>query len=99
MNKKSVADTLGPWVDPDWDSGLVQRCRESWNVPIRELINEMLATFLRQDIATDLILEESILRLDAGYDDDSEMFDGELAEKVLEAQERRRKRIDLARGE
>jgi hypothetical protein len=53
----------------------------------------MLATFLRQDIATDWILEEAQRRLNAGFDDDSEMYEGELAEKVQEARERRTRRV------
>ena len=91
MNTKRVADIDGPWVEPDWDSGLIDRLRRSWNIPICELSNEMLATFLRQDIATDWILEEAIKRLNAGFDDDSEMYEGELAEKVQQTRERRAK--------
>ena len=96
MNNKNtncVADIVGPWVDSDWDSGLVERCLESWNVPICELSNEMLATFLRQEIATDWILEETIKRLDVGFDDESEMYEGELAEKAQEARERQTRRL------
>jgi hypothetical protein len=47
----------------------------------------MLATFLRQRIATDAILEEATKRLTAGIEDDSEMYEGELALAVKEARE------------
>jgi CDI immunity proteins len=93
MNTRSVADIVGPWAESDWQSGLTERCQESWNVPIRELSNATLATFLRQDIATDWILEEAISRLNSGFDDDSEKYEGELAEKVQEARERRIRRL------
>ena len=92
MNRRSVADIEGPWVDPDWDSGLINRCRRSWSTPIDELSNEMLGTFLRQDIATNAILEEAQKRLDLGFNDDTEWFEGQLAEAVRETRERLNKR-------
>lgn len=92
MNLPSVADIVGPWIDPDWDSGLIERCRQSWSTPISELSNEMLATFLRQQIAVDVILEEATKRLTASFDDDSELSEGELAAAVAEARERRARR-------
>lgn len=82
MKSQSVAEILGPWVDSDWDSGLVERIRQAWNIPINELSNEMLATFLRQKIAEGTILQEARKRLAAGFDDDSELYEGELAETV-----------------
>jgi hypothetical protein len=88
MNFQSVADIAGPWNDTEWDSGLVERCRKSWNIPINELSNEMLATFLRQQIATDLILEEATRRLTAGFDDGSEVDKVELKVAVETARER-----------
>jgi len=48
----------------------------------------MLATFLRQDIATECVLEEATARMEVGFDDDSEMSDGELANNVEESRER-----------
>jgi hypothetical protein len=88
MKLQSVADIVGPWVDPEWNSGLIQRCRKSWATPIRELSNEMLATFLRQDIATEIILEEASQRLLAGFEDESEIYEGELAAAVEKARGR-----------
>jgi hypothetical protein len=74
----SVADILGPWVDPDWDSGLIDRCRKAWNRPLRDLSNEELATLLRQRIAVEHLVPVAKKRLGDGVDDDTEMYDGEL---------------------
>jgi hypothetical protein len=84
MKTQSVADIVGQWVDPDWDSGLIERLRRSWSTPINELSNEMLATFLRQRIATGIIMQEAIRRLETGFDDASEIYEGELAAAVSE---------------
>lgn len=84
MNTRSVADILGPWVESDWKSGLVERCRKYWQVPIDRLPNEMLAAFLRQRIATDDVLTEALLRLRTGFNDDSGLYEGELAAAVNE---------------
>ena len=77
----SIADLLGPWVEPDWDSGLIARCREAWNKPLRDLSREELATLLRQRYAIEHLLPIAKKRL-AESDDDTEMFDGELAEAI-----------------
>jgi CDI immunity proteins len=74
----SVADILGPWIDPQWDSGLVNRCKNAWNKPLQSLTNEELATFLRQRFAVEHILPIAEKRLKDGVDDDSEMYEGEL---------------------
>ncbi len=79
MKSKSVADVEGPWVDPDFDSGLIARCKEYWSVPVVELPNEALATYLRQRIALQLIIPEARKRVESGFDDDTEMYEGELA--------------------
>jgi hypothetical protein len=92
MISQSVADIEGPWVETDWESGLVQRCRRSWNTPISELSNEMLATFLRQNLAVHVVFAEATKRLEMGYDDDSEIYDGELAAIVQEVSVRRARR-------
>jgi len=85
MKSLSVADVEGPWVDPDFDSGLIERCRRYWNVPVPELPNEILATYLRQRIAFQLVMPEARKRLEAGFDDDSEIYDGELAQALKAA--------------
>ena len=74
----SIADLLGPWVEPDWDSGLVERCRNAWSKPLRDLSREELATLLRQRIAVNHILPIAKQRVESGVGDDSEMYDGEL---------------------
>jgi hypothetical protein len=74
----SVADILGPWVEPDWDSGLIERCRKAWNRPLRDLSREELATFLRQRIAVEHVLPMAKKRLQDDVDDETEMYDGEL---------------------
>jgi len=78
----SVADILGPWVDPDSDSGLIARCRKAWNKPLRDLSSEELATFLRQRFAVEQLLPVAKKRLEDGIDDDTEMFDGELQQAI-----------------
>ena len=74
----SIADLLGPWLESDWKSGLVERCRNAWNKPLRDLSREELATLLRQHIAVEHLLPIAKQRLPSGVDDDSEMYDGEL---------------------
>jgi hypothetical protein len=56
----------------------------SWSTPINDLSNEMLATFLRQKIATEDVLDVASRRLEAGFDDGSELYDGELANAVAD---------------
>ena len=85
MNSRCVADIEGRWVEPDWDSGLIARCREYWNVPVTDLPNGILATYLRQSIALPLLIPEGRKRIAAGFDDGSEMFDGELQETLQRA--------------
>jgi hypothetical protein len=84
LRSPSVSYFVGKWVDSDFDSGLIQRCKEAWDKPISELTNEELATFLRQNIAVSQILPEAVKRLEINYDDDSEFYDGELKRIVAE---------------
>jgi hypothetical protein len=85
MKSRCVADIEGRWVEPDWDSGLIARCREYWNIPVTDLPNGILATYLRQGIALPLLIPEARKRIAAGLDDGSEMFDGELRETLQRA--------------
>lgn len=78
---KSVADFLGPWAEPDWDSGLIARCRAAWSKPLGELSREELATLLRQRFAVEHLLPVARKKSQEA-DDDTEMFDGELAEAI-----------------
>lgn len=78
MNNQSVADILGPWNEDGFDSGLIQRCQENWSVPVKDLTNYALATFIRQRIALSIVIPEAKRIVEAGYIDDTEMYDGEL---------------------
>jgi len=84
-DKLSVADILGPWIEPDLNSGLIQRCRKAWNRPLKDLTREELATLLRQEIAVEHVLPEAKRRLQDGIDDDSELYDGELEAAIKSA--------------
>jgi hypothetical protein len=82
----TAADIHGPWVDPGWESGLVVRVRRFWYIHIADLPDAGLALFLRQQIAVGPALAEARRRLAAGRPDDSELYDGELAAAVKEAE-------------
>ena len=58
----TAADIHGPWVDPGWESGLIERARRWWPVPINDLPDAGLALFLRQRIAVEPDDFLSILR-------------------------------------
>jgi hypothetical protein len=86
MESRSAADAEGPWIDtPGPDTGLVLRFKKHWNVPIIELSNAMLATFLRQRIALALVIPEARKRIESGIEDGSKLYDGELAESLERA--------------
>jgi hypothetical protein len=85
MKDKCVADIEGPWIDPELDSGLIQRCRNNWSVPLSEVTNHVLATFIRQKLALSIAIPEAKSRLERGYIDDSELYDEELEVAVKEA--------------
>ena len=76
-----IADILGPWVEPNWESGLIDRCRQAWSKPLRDLSREELATLLRQRFAVEHLLPVARKKLQEA-DDYTEMFDGELAEAI-----------------
>jgi hypothetical protein len=82
METRCVADVEGAWVDPNFGSSLIERCRQYWTVPISHLPDIALATYLEQRIAVALILPEAKKRVDSGSFDESEFFDGQLAEAV-----------------
>jgi hypothetical protein len=82
VSQQSVSDVEGPWVNPNFDSGLIERCKRYWCVPIADLPNEMLATYVRQRIALRLVVPEARRRLNAEFDDGSEIYDGELADAL-----------------
>jgi len=88
----SARDVEGEWIDPQFESGLVQHCREAWHVPFDELSDAMLATFLRQEIATEHVISEAQRRLERGSCDGSELYDGELRASLAEASARHPRR-------
>ena len=81
----TAADIHGPWVDPGWESGLIERVRRWWSVPVAELPDAALALFLRQRIAVGPVMAEARQRLASGSPDDSEKYDGELEAAVASA--------------
>jgi len=81
-NNSSVADLVGPWVKPDWESSLILRLKAAWNKPLAHLTNKELATFLQQRIATDHILPVAKNRVENKIDDDTEFYEGELKEAI-----------------
>lgn len=83
--QRTVADVEGPWVDPNFDSGLIQRCKRGWNTPISELTNELLATYLRQKMALSLVVPEARKRVAAKFSDGTELYDEELENALKSA--------------
>jgi hypothetical protein len=84
MEIRSVADIEGPWPEPEFDSSLIQRCRENWAVPIRQVTNLVLATFIRERVALSIVVPEAERRVESRYVDDSEMYDGQLASALAD---------------
>ena len=82
MSNTRIADILGPWQEPEFQSGLIDRVRSAWQTPIKDLSNQVLATLLRQRIATNEVLAEAVKRLKSGFDDETELYEGELAAAV-----------------
>jgi hypothetical protein len=82
MKPQSVADIQGPWLEADFASSLIERCKRYWNVPVTQLPDEALATYVRQRIALKLTVPEAQRRVRGGLCDGSEMYDGELAEAL-----------------
>ena len=76
---KALSQLIGPWQETDFQSGLILRVKNAWDKPIETLTNEELATLLRQDIGTAHILPSAQQRVKDGIDDDTEIYDGELA--------------------
>jgi hypothetical protein len=85
MESRSVADVEGPWVEPDFDSGLIERCRKNWSIPVGKLSNYALSTFLRQRFALQIVIPEGQRRLQVKFVDGTELYDDELINAVQEA--------------
>jgi hypothetical protein len=80
--RSTIADVEGPWVDPDFESGLIERCKRGWNTPVADLTNELLATYLRQKIALSLTVPEAEKRLASKFVDDTELYEEELGDAL-----------------
>lgn len=80
----TVADIEGPWVEPNFNSGLIERCRTYWTTPVTELPNGVLAMFIRQKFGLSVVIPEAHLRIEQGFHDDSELYDGELSNALSE---------------
>lgn len=85
METRCAADVEGPWVVPSSNSSLIERCRTNWSVPVGEISNYVLATFIRQRVALALAVPEAERRIATGYTDDTELYDEELTNAVNEA--------------
>jgi hypothetical protein len=81
----SLADILGPWIEQDWQSGLIESCRNAWSTPLRELTNGQLAILLRQRFAVEQLLPIARRRVRHRFDDDTELSDGELRREIESA--------------
>ena len=86
MERRSVADIEGAWNEPDFDSGLIRRCRNNWSVPVCDLTNQALSTFLRQKFALQIVIPEGKRRLQANFIDDTELYPEELANAIEAAE-------------
>lgn len=84
MEQRSVGDIEGSWREPEFDSSLIQRCRENWAVPIGQVTNHVLATFIRQRVGLSIGVPEADRRIEARHDDGSEMYDGELVSALAD---------------
>jgi hypothetical protein len=85
----TLAKILGPWQQPAFESGLIARCRDAWDKPLESLSRLELVTFLKQDFAADHVMPVAKKRLQDALDDDSEMFEGQLAEAVADAEKKK----------
>ena len=85
----ALAQILGPWQQPDSESGLIERCRNAWEKPLDVLSNLDLVTCLQQNLAVDHVIPVAKKRLQDAVDDDSEMFEGQLAEAIAEAEKKK----------
>lgn len=81
----TLAQIVGPWVEPEHDSGLIARCRAAWGKQIGTLNRAELATLLRQKVAVTYLAPVAWLKL-AEADDGTEFSEGELAAALQEAE-------------
>lgn len=82
----TLSEIIGPWKDPNFESGLIKRCRNAWCKPVESLSNQELATCLRQNIAIAHLIPIAKKRVEDRIDDDTEIYDGELAAAIDSAE-------------
>jgi hypothetical protein len=82
VKPRTVEDVEGPWTEPPFESGLISRCKQYWSEPVERLPDAILATYLRQQIGLAVVLPEARRRIESGVSDDSEKYEGELAEAL-----------------
>lgn len=83
----SVSTIMGPWQG-DATTGLMQRCRDSWEISLCDLSDLMVAIYLNQQIAEIKMSEEADFRLKNKERDVTEYFDGQLMEALVDARKR-----------
>jgi len=81
----TAASLLGPWSG-EASTGLTQRCKDAWDVPLHALSDQMIATFLNQRVAVPEMLKEARRRLECQEPDDTEYYDGQLLEAMTDAE-------------
>ena len=74
-----LSEIEGAW-EGECPTPLVERCKASWETPLAELSDRMVATYLRQKLGKQFMLIEAKRRLDEGTQDDTQLYDGELFE-------------------
>ena len=84
----SVENIEGPWKG-DTPTGLLERCKHSWHIPLHQLTDVMVVTFLNQNIATKYMLIEAKRRLKENKPDDTELFEGQLEESVAKKENKK----------
>jgi len=84
MEKRTIADIVGPWIEPDFNSSLTERCRNNRPVPVGTISNSVMATFIRQRIALSIVIPEAQGRIVAGFEDGTEILDDELLIAISE---------------
>lgn len=84
LSSITVSSLVGPWSG-DTSTGLTARCKNAWDIPLQELSDLMVATFLNQGIAASQMTIEAQRRLQSQERDGTEYFDGQLLEALTNA--------------
>lgn len=74
----SLADIYGEWKEIDFERTLVLKSKETWYKPFSELTNAEIAMLLRQKFGVEYVLPIARQRINEGYEDGSERFEGEI---------------------